>query len=1656
MDWQEQKRRHQEQKRILDAFYQGKVLSLPLSIGISGKLTNTIFAVFTESKFDKRTAEQKLNALRKLIASRYDDLVDLFARDNRSTLKFFLGKEAETFQAIWVRLFDGCYSSGWNRRPFRTRKGIDAHFDRCILVLQAFVQLVALGITPDRFLEDPFDSLCLDNHALSAWLAYRIDSGEKELFEKVAARVSDNTGEISRTLIRALTESKDERSHKLLGGLLLAARLQEGLRQSIVESIDEGTPEAFLSLLGTILENDLQRFSSVVRGFDVWTGLPISAEKPKTVQRYLQFIRDSVSSHGQSPFDASNPIEVYLRLLCTGFREIEQALPMAEGFMDGQDPQKKAVAMFWLSQSQIPALQTLHAFRRLDEPDPLVLAFLLPNLLPRRASRISAEAVYEVPGVDIEALFQGTMSLLQRVPKKGSKHSLPGAVGVSASFSVEDVLGVLIRIADRSKKTEHLDTLCGLTEKMSPDSRTQFLTLLDAGGTSPLQRAIVVRLAGDRSMWVRDKAVEALSRLQLAKEEYGELEGMLRFKTETLRKNIVGLLLRQSPQDLLETVRRLAGSAEENCRLGAQQLVREIEPKPEFRRILAEAKRLTTATQRPSASTESSTPIDTSAAAEPTSQGFPSPAEPARTEGNAMGLFDEAALTTFAAPPIDRSYPLSKVLEDVDDLKRYLVEISRFIESRKGLEYEVVGWNGDVVKAVLGMEDYLQSYAMHDDRRAMDSYPLAGEFAALFARLFSTHELDRLLFLIEFTRRYEHSTTVSKVLDSCLHWGRLDQTASLLNGIPYLSSHILPLLVAYRFGMADEDGSAFRYRYTVASQIFDRLSESDLKTDLAPKQDEEKQVFRHYWSSKDLQHLDWLGSDPAVQFWFRACDIPAPADKDDFRRLFLLEVGMTRKFGYLSSAYLPLSHLIRAHEATLLSEVDLAFLLTRPGLKDLVQKATRFNEKSFAERRDHPSFYSVVDRVVDHIVAVEAARGEMASPLSAIVGSIGRCYGAASFARIVTAMDRRSLVRGYVFASDNSTKGESLSHLLRNLRPSAGETVVDLSRELQSTGVPLDPQKLIDAAMYSPQWLGLIEEHLSMPGLKMTGVYFHAHVNEGFDDEKIALVSHYSLIPPAEFRAGAFDPAWFKDAYSEIGETNFQKVYDSAKYIAGGNLHKRSRIFADAVRGKFEVPVMESEIRAKRNRDMVLAYSLLPLADPLEALTRYLFIEEYRKESRQFGPMRQQSEGTACDMAVDNLARSFGYDDTGRFQWQMETRDIQTLQDWFSPQSVEDVRIWISVDPTGSPALVVEKQGKVLSAVPSRLKDQPKVREGTAVLKRLRDQYKRARTSFERAMVERNGFRAEELRLLESNPVLGPLLASLVFVAGDALGFWKEGCLAGLQGSIDFDAATTLRIAHPHDFVRTESWSDWQRHIVGNRIRQPVRQVFREYYRPSRDELAEKTVSRRYAGQQIQPRKAVALAGARGWSTTDGLFRVYLRQNVVVEVFSGLVLFSPADVEAPVIETVRFYDNRTGQTLELASIDPVLFSEAMRDLDLIVSVAHVGGVDPEATHSTVEMRAALLETLIPLLKLSNVSVSGSHAQIRGAFGEYSVHLGSGVSHMAARGSIPLVPVHSSHQGRIFLPFVDDDPKTAEILSKVLLFAEDTKIKDPTLLEFIRG
>lgn len=160
-------------------------------------------------------------------------------------------------------------------------------------------------------------------------------------------------------------------------------------------------------------------------------------------------------------------------------------------------------------------------------------------------------------------------------------------------------------------------------------------------------------------------------------------------------------------------------------------------------------------------------------------------------------------------------------------------------------------------------------------------------------------------------------------------------------------------------------------------------------------------------------------------------------------------------------------------------------------------------------------------------------------------------------------------------------------------------------------------------------------------------------------------------------------------------------------------------------------------------------------------------------------------------------------------------------------------------------------------------------------------------------------------------------------------------------------------------------------------------------------------------------------------------------------------------MEAPTLEYVVFLDRRSWKPVPLREVPELIFSEVMRDVDLAVSVAHAGGVDPETSHSTVSLRQAMLECLLPILGLENVRVEKQHAFIHGKLADYRIHLGSGVVHQAGGAMIPVLPVHSQHRGRIFLPFADEDPKTAEIMSKIILLSEDEKIKDPSILDALR-
>src|SRR5262249_23673547 len=101
--------------------------------------------------------------------------------------------------------------------------------------------------------------------AIGILLAAALDDGDAEVFETLNASASnqDEMGSVGRHVTRGLLCSAKPEAWEFAEKLLLAAQRQEGLRQVILETIDEAHPEAFKRMMRLILSENLLRFSSV-------------------------------------------------------------------------------------------------------------------------------------------------------------------------------------------------------------------------------------------------------------------------------------------------------------------------------------------------------------------------------------------------------------------------------------------------------------------------------------------------------------------------------------------------------------------------------------------------------------------------------------------------------------------------------------------------------------------------------------------------------------------------------------------------------------------------------------------------------------------------------------------------------------------------------------------------------------------------------------------------------------------------------------------------------------------------------------------------------------------------------------------------------------------------------------------------------------------------------------------------------------------------------------------------------------------------------------------------------------------------------------------------------------------------------------------------
>ncbi len=1637
-------------------------------------------------------------SLDKFQNGKYDSISELMKKEYLKLIELYIPKEYHNqYYYIIDKYTQFSYSKYHNRRTVRCNEPV-LWVKRALRLIYDYYMFEFYECTISQYLKNELSEEKCDYKQncsydseveyLDDMIAAQLDLGNEELKNNIKEILfsENNTSVVTVELIRGILKSSVGELHKLLGDFMLAARLQEGVRQAVCENMDCGTKEGFLALFPVICDHNLVRYSSVKRAIATWTGIFDESNVDRITNKILSLMKECLFDlEKRRQYSNSNDsIEIMIALWAMGFENVDLAIERMEQYWKfGTRNQKLTMSYYNISlyHYKICGIISKKIFEEFSEDFEMLAAFL-PMYLSETNNLIWASVKEEKKGVTLyhvppvtelfenkeEAFkhFQILRDVYEALPNKTLRYSPCIFPWHGVSLSKGQLMKRMCLIAYVLEQDDLIEYTAGQLSSIDNSDgyheRSLCLEILLHQPRTTAQKQLLVSYIGDKQGDTRDTAYKLVKKVKLDETNYVQLEQLLKFKTGDIRKHCIELLNTQPTESIPSSVSRLLSDDREEVRTGGLDVVLQLKRNKTKEAVYTKCLDYVESVKNPSAKEQIL--IDEI-------KGNTKSQEILSDRG--YGLYDPEVSVELTLPEYNETLLTSFFNIPTENLTKILGKLEDYIQEHAHLEYkgasgeEYLLGNGlrPITHEELPPEEIMPFQELWRDfyhKEIKDFKTLFNLYMAVNKGMsYSTKVPERIAKLeelilgkdimgVEFQSisrnlylRFDERDIIPVVLDILLsiygdkHQIKEIAKSSFLCILHYLSKNPISLIMKEKSSY-DRQILSFLESYEMIiyqKYLEEWKSEEEFaqRFTIYKRFDERLGVAvrnRYQWERRYyLNILDYV----------KAYDLGIIPEDMVYQAIFK-KLGLEQSLKTLSYLF---KQDIRHYEAVQLKKYGLE--QDKVINQELYHKARHF-------------YQTVVDKILD----VELKRGDTPTVFSSSICHITCIFGMERLVEILVALGKDGLERSYYYYGEGASRKESLSHLLKVCYPNKGENAELLGKLLQGKGIT--KKRLIETTMYAPQWMDIMEEYLGMKGLKSGCYYFMAHMNDYFDEKKQAMIAKYTPIETEALNLGAFDLNWFKEAYETLGEKNFELLYDSAKYSSSGGKHARARKYADAALGKVTLEYLENTIADKRNKDLLMSYGLVPLGDKNDLLRRYEFLQKFLKQSKEFGAQRKASEGKAVEIALENLATAAGFQDVTRLTLMMESELVRAYEPQMEWKELGDYRVRLIIDELGRAEIEIYKKEKKLNSVPTTLKKEEHIELLKEIRKKLKDQYTRAKKMFEDAMENSIEFTFGELAEICSNPVVRPVLTSLVFVWEEAgeksfgLLYKREG-FQGVMGDVkQVRTECIVRVAHPFDLYQSGCWHSYQIYLL-NQIRntrlvkQPFKQVFRELYVKTEEEL-EKRNSLLFAGNQIYPQKTVSCLKNRKWIADyeEGLQKVYYKENIVARIYAMADWFSPSDIEAPTLEWVEFSDRKNFEALTIKQIPDIIYSEVMRDVDLAVSVAYAGGVDPEASHSTVEMRKVIIEFNLPLFGLDNViTIEGNHAIINGKRSSYSIHLGSGVIHRLGGPMLHVLPVHSQERGRLFLPFIDEDPKTAEIMSKIVLFAKDEKIKDPYIL-----
>jgi len=1413
-------------------------------------------------------------------------------------------------------------------------------------------------------------------------------------------------GRFGRHVMTALLCCDRPDAWALVNGHLADAGLDQGFRERLTWHRQGVHPGAWRHFLRTVAEHRLWRYETVKNGLPSWLGIGWNWKAQPGLEGWVRMwtmLNDSETLRGEK-LCSGGPAELFLALHALAKENGPAAIREVERITQDQDAERRIACAFFLSICPAEHRTACLAHLAVDQDARVVTV----------ATRTLAKNPHR-PSLPPDFSRRMEVLLKQEVEKIAA---MP-APFPEAKPDQEELIELMVGSLKDGDEERMLPWLGDLTIR----ARQMLITKCNRMTQTAMQRTILFKLIRDAHPEVAQHAIKAARSIALSSDELSEVGSMLALKQTERRLLLIDLLMRQPEPMVLACTQRLIEASKLEQRLAGYELMRRLVTKEELHSQVTIL--VTHAEARRSLSQDERNHLQEIKAVL-----GPAKEEAPPTSANAFGLIDPAKLPVY--PPLqDRGVMLHS-----PNTVALLKEMDALLTRHRDVEFNILGYDGQPKTTTLaeGVPSAHLKSAAEDEVKS--KFPLFHIWADWWqarpaeSRDADGFELERMAVLLS-----AHESTPPKAL-------------MLLYGIS-----ALPKLVNRTHHLSE-----------ITGWLRKRFVPKNWQTFLLDAAEQALFLVRH--EKEAWPAYPWV-SRAHGQIIFRL------ADAEDVSVAHMKRYWqMTRRPLKHFSAPLYLWDVLQAFVLDVISEHEFIWWLL--GAKDLARYDNSGHFSEFGQTMSshynregelqNPRVMGVIDRCRRRIVEVELKRGEAVQDSSHAAKEVSNLRGMSWLIKILVALGAGDLRRAQ--RRDDYSRFATFSHLICVCHPGDDDTAEAFAAAWKQSGISRD--RLIEVSVLAPQWSDFIGHAIGVPGIKDAVDWIHAHTKTSEWSWKTKTremwageLSRLTPVSAEDLQEGAVDAAWFQRAHAAVGSKVWNQLYDAAKFACSGSGHSRARMFADALLGEVTATELADMIKTKGHQDAVRSIGLVPTpADAkkrkAELLTRYRSLAAFRHGSAKSKSQKRASEEAACRIGMNNLARAAGYADPERFAWAMETEEAEDLAGQSQEAVVGDVVVKLEVTPFGKIELQATRAGKPLKTLTPALKKHPALAALIQRREEARDQVARMRPALEDMMVRGVSLDAGEWRDLMRHPFVAPLLHLLVLTSPEGpVGFpMRDG--SGLLDAQGKNVAwaqnkTPLWLAHPGDLLPAKTWHAWQSACFDRLIVQPFKQVFRELYVVVDKEKGPHGESLRYEGHVVQPQRALAILGKRGWvhHPDEGLHRVYHAADCVAWLTFAEYFHHVGELQQLTVSALRF-TNKAGKPLPIEQVEPRIFSETMRDIDLIVSVAHITGTDPEASRSSVEVREALIRETCRLLKLDNVHLEPPSIHIQGTRGAYRVHLSSGVIHLHPGRIFYLQSV--ADRDRLFLPFADDDPKSVEVLSKVLLLAEDRLIKDPGFLE----